>query len=119
MDRYPLATNDSESEYLVTKQALASRRHYLKNKEQRLADNRQRKKAVKAWYKDYKKQQSCAKCGESHWACLDFHHINPKSKVREIAVLVCSGWCIDSILSEIAKCEVLCANCHRKVTLGD
>lgn len=77
-----------------------------------------RDKANKNWtdkqvqlYRDYKKTLSCSKCGESHPACLDFHHkgnkeFNISNVIRRKS--------FKTIKKEIDKCIVLCANCHRK-----
>lgn len=55
----------------------------------------------------------CIKCGETHPACLDFHHRNGKSdKLGHIGVV--RRFAMEKLLAEIAKCDVLCANCHRK-----
>lgn len=55
----------------------------------------------------------CIRCGEKDVACLDFHHRNGKEdKLGHIGVIRKFGR--DRILAEIAKCDVLCANCHRK-----
>lgn len=67
----------------------------------------------RAWLWDYKKQRGCS-CGESHPPCLDFHHIDPTSKVNSVTKMVTAGLAKETVLAEIAKCELLCANCHRK-----
>ena len=71
-------------------------------------------RAVKAreWLEDLKRGLKCSRCGFSHPAALDFHHV---SGSKDFAV---SNWyqftqSITRIKKEIAKCEVLCANCHR------
>lgn len=57
---------------------------------------------------------SCDVCGESHPACLDFHHRNPVEKSFTISNL---SWKVstEKLFDEIAKCDILCANCHRKL----
>lgn len=53
----------------------------------------------------------CAVCGyDEHPAALDFNHITGRKKFN-ISQDVKRAW--KAILSEITKCEVLCANCHR------
>jgi hypothetical protein len=54
----------------------------------------------------------CMQCGEKHPACLDFHHRNPEEKEGHIGEFRKFG--TKRLLAEIAKCDVLCANCHRK-----
>ena len=55
----------------------------------------------------------CSECKEEHLPCVfEFHHLNPKEKDFAISA---SGntrsW--DSIVTELEKCVMLCANCHR------
>jgi hypothetical protein len=55
-------------------------------------------------------------CGEEHPAALDFHHRNPKEKRFNISVAVAHRDIPDDeIRAEIAKCDVLCRNCHAKL----
>lgn len=62
-----------------------------------------------------KLKRGCECCGynEFHFA-LDFDHIDPKEKVRDIARMHTTN--IETLLNEIAKCQVLCAVCHRVKT---
>ncbi len=55
----------------------------------------------------------CKICGINHPAVLDFHHVNPEEKFKDISILKWSGCSDEIFLKEIKKCEVLCANCHR------
>lgn len=54
----------------------------------------------------------CIKCGEKHSWCLDFHHRAGTDKLGNIGEF--RRFAIPKLLAEIAKCDVLCANCHRK-----
>lgn len=74
--------------------------------------NKSRMKARNEWLAEYKKTLSCTKCGENHPACLDFHHKDPSTKEFSISKMASNS--IERLKAEIAKCEVLCANCHRK-----
>jgi hypothetical protein len=56
----------------------------------------------------------CVDCGESHPACLDFHHLDPKQKSENINYMLRNNRTWPTIEAEIAKCVVLCSNCHRK-----
>ena len=55
----------------------------------------------------------CVRCGEADPACLDFHHRDPTQKLGHIGEFRKFG--MERLLTEIAKCDVLCANCHRKL----
>jgi hypothetical protein len=60
------------------------------------------------------RSQGCADCGENHPAVLEFHHVDPRDKSETIAQMVALNRNWKRIEAEIAKCVVLCCNCHRK-----
>jgi hypothetical protein len=90
------------------------RKWYYKNKERSVLNVKNRIKRLKVWLRDLKKTLKCSRCGEDHPACLQFHHKDPKSKEVSLSQVYKLGWGQERILAEIAKCEVLCANCHFK-----
>jgi len=92
----------------------AKLRWYRKNKEKQIARQMERRKEVKEWYRNYKSTLKCEKCSENHPACLDFHHVDSKTKEDHVSLGVHECWTKERILKEIAKCQVLCSNCHRK-----
>lgn len=54
----------------------------------------------------------CADCGNKFPAiCMDFDHL--RDKVEEVSRMVADGEQWETIASEIEKCEIVCANCHR------
>ncbi len=67
----------------------------------------------KDWVIAYKRGLSCVRCGFSHPAALDFHHRDPATKTLAVARLVLLERPRTEIEAEIAKCDVMCANCHR------
>jgi hypothetical protein len=59
------------------------------------------------------KQGLCVDCEQTFPSvCMDFDHIRGK-KVAGISYMAQHGYSLESIKSEIAKCELVCANCHR------
>lgn len=58
-----------------------------------------------------KSRKKCAHCGESRPYMLDFHHPDRDDKISCISRLWTHG--SRSLDTEISKCVVLCANCHR------
>ncbi len=96
-------------------QLTCQRRWYHNNKEKQYNWNKKYKASIRKLFWEYKQTLKCESCGESDAACLVFHHINPKEKEMSIASVVGRGWGWDRILKEINKCQVLCANCHRKL----
>ena len=54
----------------------------------------------------------CASCGfKGEPRQFDCHHTNPKNKSINVAHL--RGLKKSTIIKELEKCELLCANCHR------
>jgi hypothetical protein len=69
-------------------------------------------KSKKKWLRDYKQKHGCADCGyNEHHCALDFDHRPGELKVGTIQNG--GGWGWKALLEEIAKCDVVCANCHR------
>lgn len=69
----------------------------------------------KARISEIKSTKGCLCCREAEPCCLHFHHMRDKS--FEIATHAkCKPW--PEVEAEIAKCVVLCANCHAKVHAG-
>ena len=68
-------------------------------------------KTNKEKMKDFLTGKVCNKCGFSDTRALQFHHIDPKNKVKNVNRLMTYSW--STIHSEILKCEILCANCHQ------
>lgn len=65
----------------------------------------------KEMVKQLKQTLACVECGISDYRVLEFHHLDPKQKDREIALMY--NLSLDRIKKEIDKCICLCANCHR------
>ena len=57
---------------------------------------------------------NCERCGYDHYyGALEFHHLDPNEKDYDWDSLKKRKW--DTITSELDKCIMLCANCHREV----
>lgn len=92
--------------------------HYKLNKDYYIQKTDFRKKVTISFIKSFKLKSKCAKCGETHPACLSFHHTGQDKKVN-ISEIMWKGWSLDRVMSEINKCEILCENCHRKLHWKD
>ena len=96
------------------------REHYLANKQryidQASATQRRLRRERTAYLVDYFVVHPCTDCGESDPVVLEFDHLDPKAKSFTIGGSISDrSW--QSILDEIAKCDVVCANCHRRRTM--
>lgn len=91
----------------------AKRRWYQNNKEKHRASKKQVRKRLREWWQDYKRTLACTQCGENHPACLEFHH-REDDKLFNVSDMISKGLGRGRILAEVTKCDVLCANCHRK-----
>ena len=61
-------------------------------------------------------------CGFLDWDCLVFDHIDPETKAKDRngkRKNVCQfiGASDEDFWNEVAKCQLLCCNCHAKRTL--
>tara|TARA_R110002110_G_scaffold36846_1_gene122458 strand:- start:13 stop:318 length:306 start_codon:yes stop_codon:yes gene_type:complete len=66
------------------------------------------------WLNEYKKDKPCSHCGLLYEPiCMDFHHVDPKTKKATISNLVNGSHTLKKLKEEVAKCEILCAICHR------
>lgn len=89
---------------------------YHKNKASALATRRQRYEKLRDQVREYKVARGCQRCGENHWACLEFHHPDPLVKDIDPSRLITQkGWTFEKLKVELDTFEVLCANCHRKL----
>jgi len=101
-----------DDETRKTKQAEYGRRWYERNKERRLAHNAAWRQKRVEWLAEYKVDTRCSVCGYNRCsAALDFHHIDPDKKEFSIANGI-RLYGKDKINAEIAKCIILCRNCH-------
>jgi hypothetical protein len=97
--------------------AAYKKEHYASNRQKYIDAAEQRRRELlaerMAFLVEYLRDHPCADCGEDDPVVLEFDHLRDKkfaisSGIRERA------W--QSVLDEIAKCEVVCANCHRRRT---
>ncbi len=64
---------------------------------------------------EYLEEHPCECCGESDPVVLEFDHCRGK-KHKNISKMIRDGSSLEKIKEEIDKCQVLCANCHRRKT---
>ena len=102
-------------------QARASRRHYEKNKA--IAKARAKEHTHRTRIRNqrlvvgYLSKNPCVDCGEADPIVLEFDHVRGK-KHGAISNLIYNV-SPRRVLAEMKKCEVRCANCHRRKTAKD
>jgi ferredoxin len=98
-------------------QKLSRREHYERHTEKEKARTyevtKRRREDAQRFIYEYLSYQKCVDCGEYDFSVLTFDHVRGKKK-KEISRMIADGDSVDAILQEIAKCQVVCANCHMR-----
>jgi hypothetical protein len=89
---------------------------------ERRAHHRRRNKALKTervreaqnFVLAFLRAHRCVDCEETDPVVLEFDHLGPKR--AEISTLVRRGVLESVLVAEMVRCEVVCANCHRRRT---
>jgi hypothetical protein len=93
------------------------REHYLANRRKYIEAEARRKRARAEsrtrWLIEFFRENPCADCGEADPLVLEFDHLGDK-RFEINKQFASRNW--QEILDEIAKCDVVCANCHRRRT---
>ena len=92
-------------------------KHYSANKEimkirakTYTTNNRQK---LREYINQLKKETPCMDCEIKYPPCvLDFDHVIGKKK-KNISSLISDSVSLETLQTEINKCEIVCANCHR------
>lgn len=94
------------------------RNHYLQNKSYYKLKSKMRNKIVKdeiqSFLIAYLKSHPCVDCNETDIIVLEFDH--KTDKYSDVSLLLKRRVSLYTIQKEVEKCEVRCANCHRKKT---
>lgn len=66
------------------------------------------------WLASLKANIPCKDCNTCFpVVCMDWDHKDPKTKLFSLSNAVARKMARELILAEIAKCELVCSNCHR------
>ena len=99
-------------------QRLCSRDWYARNRSKAIkaAGIRRQNAAAKLRQRvrEYLLAHPCVDCGETRVELLDFDHL--RDKAANVSALVNAGVSPETLGREIEKCEIRCANCHRRKT---
>jgi len=64
--------------------------------------------------KSLKESTPCMDCRQLFpFECMDFDHREASEKSNNVGTMVAHGHNRQKVMAEIAKCDLVCANCHR------
>ena len=102
---------------------LLVKNHYIKNTQYYLSKARKRnqklRQVINKYVYEYLLNHPCVICGESDITVLEFDHKGLIPKSATVSSLMRLRRPISEIRAEIEKCEVKCANCHKRKTAKD
>ena len=99
--------------------AVHQRAWYERNKARHIGDvgrrNRAERDRKRRLVAEYLESHPCVDCGESDPVVLEFDHVRG-GKVDNVATMMTQNASWVKVWREIQKCDVRCANCHRRIT---
>jgi len=102
---------------------LLIKNHYNNNREYYLTKSQKRNKhlrfKVNTYLQEYLLRHPCVDCGEKDIVVLEFDHTGKIPKFKAVSHMIRLQYPLEEIKREIDKCEVRCANCHRRKTAKD
>ena len=102
---------------------LLIKNHYNKNKQYYLNKAHRRNSEIRLetlnYLNKYLEKNHCIDCGEKDLAVLEFDHKGEIPKFKAVSTMIRKRYSMEKVKEEIEKCEVRCANCHRRKTARD
>ena len=93
--------------------------HHEKYKAKARQNSAQYKERMRQFLLDFFAEHSCVDCDETDPVVLEFNHRPDEVKVECVTTMIWNRKPFDLIEIEIAKCDVRCANCHKRKTSKD
>lgn len=90
--------------------------HIIRNRKVIRESVRRKRRATSLFIIEFLSKHPCIDCGESDIMVLDFDHRG--DKVKAVSDLARNS-SIKRIRDEMDKCDVRCANCHRRKTMRE
>lgn len=91
----------------------ARRKHYYKNKQPYLDRAKAAKAELARYIDELKESTPCMDCGVQYpFYVMQFDHREGEEKLNNIAKMRADGLSLKRVQDEIAKCDLVCANCH-------
>jgi hypothetical protein len=93
-------------------------RYYAAHRDAELDRVKKRQAATLQWLRDVRRRP-CADCGQSFPPyVMDFDHRDPRRKLFAITTGSAQLMTRENLITEIEKCDIVCANCHALRTLA-
>lgn len=94
------------------KRKLSNKKYNDDHRAERLEAGRLRRTKARAYVAKVK-SAPCMDCGVAYpWYVMDLDHVRGE-KASDVSSMVDNGVSLSKIKREIAKCDVVCSNCHR------
>jgi len=110
--------NKIRQSYCKDCQKIRSKAHYYNNKEKYIEKAKVRNhrilSLIQNYVWDYLSGHPCVDCGENDIVVLEFDH--ERDKLYNLSEIIKRRSSLGLVKSEIEKCVVRCANCHRRKT---
>lgn len=94
--------------------------HYKKNRKYYIKKAQKRNLKIQQMGREYiwsyLLTHPCVDCKEADILVLEFDHRDKSSKSEDVSRIIRSTGSLDKLVDEISKCDVRCANCHRRKT---
>jgi len=93
------------------------RRNKDKHKKQVAIRNKRMRLEMQRWVLEYLATHPCVDCGEDDPIMLEFDHVRGRKRDSVCGLIKRRISSLEPLKAEVAKCEVRCANCHRRRTV--
>jgi hypothetical protein len=115
LDNFP-PRKSSVGPYCLDCKKEYDREYYNKTSDKRKSYKKKNNKVIRKrnleYIRNFLKDKSCIDCDESDIIVLEFdHRENKEYNISEMAY-----YSLEKIKKEIEKCDIRCANCHRRKT---
>lgn len=98
-----------------TEQKDRAKARQIKNQSIQTDRNKKHKLFMREFCWRHKRLCGCLKCGIKDPVVLEYDHVKGE-KLASISQMITNTVSFETLKEEVRKCDVLCANCHRRKT---
>jgi hypothetical protein len=84
-----------------------------------IGKKRKAERRARQWIQRHLQSHPCVDCGESDPIVLEFDHVRGNKIANVCDLARRRPYDLRGLMEEIAKCDVRCANCHRRKTVRE